>query len=296
VDSYRKKLLGASAQNQWLFLPSYTSEQGNLQRLSFLSRHLGQLIGMQPGPLQNHLLLQFLGEMRGDPKERLFFTPLARLFRERGQKDLLQRLSKLQSDEAFHSHELLIDAEEALTRGEKRVGRLSLEAALTQIERIPKPSHKTQATLLAQEIARRLGDKELLMRLEQQLTNQLPTVSIRLLQNDLKIRLAGLRALCGNQAGYQDLVTDLQQNKPVDSSELILSGDLLERLAAEQVRIGRTEDAWISIQLVPIALIQASALLKTAEQLLQPPPLPSSPPLPSLQNSTGRGLSLLGPR
>ncbi|WP_395139214.1 hypothetical protein, partial [Armatimonas sp.] len=288
---YQRQIQQAIAAHQPILMPPIggTVTSGHAS-INHLSRSLNRLVGMRPGPYQDRLLEQFLSELSGAAEESIFTSSLATLFRKHGRQNLLARLITLENNSAFQCHQSLLQAEDALEKGTKQASLVALKKALGQLERIEKPSHKAQEALFAQELARRLGNPEILLALEPVLIKLLQEVTIPLLRNDLHVRLTGLQALNGNDSAYQERVQTLQREGTQPGKGYTISGDLLEQLAREQTRIGKSADAWESIRRIKFPQSRASALLTMAEQLRKTPPLPSSPNIPALQNGGGRSL------
>ena len=288
---YQHQVQQAIRAQQPILMPSIrgttTSRHASINQLS---RSLNRLAEMRPGPYQERLLAQFLSELSGAAGESIFTSALATLFRKHGQWDLLARLLTIENNSAFQCHQSLLQAEDALEKGMKQASLVALKKALGQLEQIEKSSHKAQEALFAQELARHLGNPEILVALEHVLVKLLQEVTIPLLKNDLRVRLTGLQALNGNHSAYQEGMIALQHEARQTGKEYTISGDLLERLAREQTRIGKITDAWESVGQIKSPQSRALALMAMAEQLRKTPPLPSCPLTTTLQNIGGRGL------
>ncbi len=287
---YRRATLVALTQRQ-VPLFSYQLKGGNsFEHHSIISRNLGQLVGIQNPTYQQRLLEQFIGEMRDDEDSRLF-APVISLFLWKYKRyDLLAKLETVHTSPAFLIHQALLRVENALDSGKRTEARVALNSIADGLGRIPKLSHRFQEGLLAQELARRLGDRPLMEKLRQLLMTMLPDITIATLKNDGRIRLAGLNYLCGQITTYRQFVEQLKSETQVAQHEAFWTVDLLGRLAQEQTRLGEYAAALECVGRIPSRFSQISGMLMIAEAIFKTPPLPAFPVTPSLQAGPARGL------
>jgi tetratricopeptide (TPR) repeat protein len=302
---YRREALDAIGQHQpplFSYHPdSRTSNKADaFAHRSLLNQNLSRLVGIRDAPYQQRLLAQFLKELRNGSESKLFASILSNLIWTHKRLDLLAQLETLHDDPAFHCSQQLLHAEAALTKGDANLARQHLAQMIQQLPRIAKPSHRFYQGLMAQEVARRLNDKTILVQLQKDLTSTLPSVQIMTLRNDGIIRLAGLSFLCGKLTDYNQQVAMIKGQTSASHVEVFSRIDALERLAREQARLGKTAEALQSIAHIGIASYQISGLLTITEQHLKTSPQPSFVTTPSLQaglgtgRGSGQGLSMTG--
>ena len=289
---YRRMILQALTQQQVPLL-SYESDGINrFERHSVLTRNLGQLIGIQDPQHQQRLLEQFLSQMDRQEDGKLFALVISNFLWKHKRHDLLAKLETFYTDPAFQVRQALVRGESALDAGKRSEALAELTVVSDTLSRIPKPSHRFQEGLAAQELARRLKDRPLMEKLLNQLLTVLPAVKIATLKNDGLIRLAGLSYLCEQPETYHKFVEQVREETRLTQREPFWTMDLLDRLAREQTRLGDTVGALECIQSVPSALGQVGGLLMVAARLYHTPPLPSFPVTPSLQVGPTRGLRI----
>ena len=281
--TYRQESLQDISQRQIPRL-SYAPEPSNrFERRSLMGRNLGCLLGVRDPEYQQRLLEQFLEKMQGAEDGKIFASIVSSAIWKHKRMDLLERLKIQHPDPAYLVHQQILQADVALALGDTKTAQTHLEQVADSLAHIVKPSHRFQEGLAAQELARRLGNPELLEKLRVLLLETLPQVSIMTLKNEGTIQLAGLSYLCHQTDSYQQLITKIESHRSGSPNEKLLRGDLMERLAREQARLGETEAALQSVEKIPFYLPQVLGLLTVTEQQLKTPPLPNFVVAPSLQ-------------
>ncbi|WP_309707982.1 tetratricopeptide repeat protein [Armatimonas sp.] len=289
---YRQESLLALSQRQVPRL-SYVPEPSNsFEHRSLMGRNLGCLLGVRDSKYQQRLLEQFLEQMQGAEDGKIFASIVSGAIWKHKRMDLLEKLKTQHPDPAYLVHQQIRQADVALDLGDTQTAKANLEQVADGLARIAKPSHRFQEGLAAQELARRLDSPELLERLRVPLLETLPLVSIMTLKNEGTIQLAGLSYLCHQADSYQQLITKIESHNSGSPNEKLLKGDLMERLAREQARLGETEAALLSVEKIPFRLPQILGLLTVTEQQLKTPPMPNFVVVTSLQaglNPNARG-------